>query len=488
MAWYRHWSVYTTVLGLLLGIGFVVPALWPLGLIGVAGVIYYFVYHRPTLLQAWWIYMVKASLVSVWIWAVYPIDWLGFSLGWVELPIIGFYWLTTSASLAVGGMVLAWVVRWLRVRYSATLVLLTMPLLWLMSELVQSFAFSVFLFGPGGTIGTTYSMGYIGYLLTEHALLIEVSRIAGVYGLTVLFVAIAVLLLHYYLSGAYKTVLVAGAVILLSTGLQLTDTVTGDSSYTVVTIDTFTPPESDERAAIMQAAINDALVAVRDTNPDYVILPEDSRYINQSLDINALRAVLSFWQGDSQAVLIDSGRTELGDDVVLQSVIYDGATKEVFQSQKSYLVPQGEFLPYFYSFLFTIIGQAESSRILQDRLAYRVGPNISQAHFSQRIPGILFCFEVVDARGVQRLMRNRDTTVPFVAHIISHAWIHPSVIFRHQLDSMLRVQAIWNQTYIVSAGNHIPGYTVSPTGAITYGETIAEGEYFEAKVTQIPRR
>ena len=483
MDWSNHWLVQTTLLGTLLGIGFIIPALWLLGLLGVAGVIYYFLYKNPSLFQVWWIFMVKALIVSSWIWAVYPIDWLGFSLGWFELPIIGFYWSTVSASLAMGGVVLLLSVRLSKKYTSLVWIGVLMPLLWLVAELAQSIAFSIFLYGPGGTIGSTYSMGYIGYLLAEHALIIKTASIAGVYGVTIILVALAVVGLGLFIQKRY-VILLLGVILLVSTSVWNTGVDEElERLLTIVTIDTFTPQDNTSDTS---SSIDEAMTAAKAIKPDYIVLPEDSRHFDQSLDTKSLNAILSFWQSDTEAVIVDSGRIEVEDHFVLQAAVYDAKEKELFQAQKRYLVPQGEFLPYIYSILFSLIGQTETSEVLQNRLAYRVGPDVSQTHFSSRIPAVLFCFEVVDARGIRKVVSEREGSTPFVAHIISHAWIHPSVVFRYQLDTLLRVQAIWNDTYIVSAGNHNPGHTVTPTGRILYGETIAVGEGFEVKVIQIP--
>jgi len=74
---------------------------------------------------------------------------------------------------------------------------------------------------------------------------------------------------------------------------------------------------------------------------------------------------------------------------------------------------------------------------------------------------------------------------PFVAHIVSHGWFKEPKTLWPQLQAMLQVQAIWNDTYIVSAGNHTVGYTVSPTGTILYPEVTAQGEWWQVGVVSI---
>lgn len=486
MTWYNYPLFQTTLLGILLGIGFVVPPLWSLGLLGIAGLVYQLQRQVYSWRQLWWIWFIKSLLVAIWVWRVYPIDWIGFELGWIELPMIGFYWSTVSASMAVGGIGLYIAVQ-IYLRYlPAQFLIIIFPVLWLFAELVGSLAFAVFLYGPGGSIGTTFSMGYVGYLLGEHALLIQLTQIYGVYGLTMVCVAVAVLGLWLYQNKYKKVLYVAGGFLLLISNLPASEQLNDLDTVKIAVVDTVLPNtiEVSQIKAIHQEIITAASLH----SPDYVLFPEDARVFDQSLASSSLRALLSFQYAGTDTIFIDSGRVGTTNGAVLQAAIFNANTNELYQSQKRYLVPQGEYMPYVYSWLLSIFGGAESSQALQERLAYRVGPDTSQTHFDSSIPAVLFCFEVVDPRGVARAIGEREADVPFVAHILSHAWIHHSEIFTHQLETMLQVQAIWNDTYIVSAANHAVGYTVTPQGSIEYPAVVATGEYWQLGIIEVPVR
>ena len=185
-------------------------------------------------------------------------------------------------------------------------------------------------------------------------------------------------------------------------------------------------------------------------------------------------------------MIVDSARTEYEGQTVLQAAIFDPAKKEISQSHKRYLVPQGEFMPYLYQFLFSLFERGETTTILGGRLAYEVGPNTSQQHFADNVPGVLFCFEVVDARGIKKLVSEREGRVPFIAHVVSHGWINESRIFRQQLNTMLRVQALWSDIPIVIAGNHIPGNYITADGTVQSLKEIAVGEKWRVSVVAVP--
>ena len=486
MSWSNHWLVQSTLLGVLLGIGFVVPALWPLGLLGVAGVFYKLSHQEYRWYQVWLVWFVKSLVFGSWLWAVYPLDWLGPVSSVGALVMIGIYWGTIAAALASGGVVLALLFSVFRRFVSLWVMYVVFPLLWLVAELVGSIAYSVFLYGPGGSVNIKFSMGYVGYLLGQHGVLIQLASVYGVYGLSVASVALAVGGVWLYQQMYRYALYAAGIAVLLSSSISVAAPNTSKHTYDIAVVDTQLPYELT--TAELTATQSDILAASRELTPDYVIFPEDHRLFDQSKDEALLQAMLAFTYHDQEAVIVDSGRVDRDTGSYLQAAIYDGVEKKLYQSQKSYLVPQGEYLPYVYAWMFTLVGQAESAVVLNERLSYNVGEQTSQSHYGTRIPAVLFCFEVFDPSGVRTAVAERSTTVPFVAHVLSHAWINNSQIFEQQLQTMLQVQAIWNDVYIVSAANHAVGYTVTPTGGIWYPETKATGEYWSLGTIAIPVR
>jgi hypothetical protein len=81
------------------------------------------------------------------------------------------------------------------------------------------------------------------------------------------------------------------------------------------------------------------------------------------------------------------------------------------------------------------------------------------------------------------LVQGRE--VPFIAHPISYAWFHDPVSMRHQYDSMLKIQAIWNQVSIVSAGNMVNGVMYTPQGEIIKPRVAAEGEGWQVSLVSL---
>jgi apolipoprotein N-acyltransferase len=173
-----------------------------------------------------------------------------------------------------------------------------------------------------------------------------------------------------------------------------------------------------------------------------------------------------------------------GEGLNLEAYIYNSQTAESRQIAKRYLVPQGEYVPTAYSNLFTLFGQEAVVDYIEDHINYVVGGYTTQTNLPVDTPAILFCFESVDPMGVRRLTQEHPHA-PFVSHPISHAWFNQSEILWNQLDSMLRVQALWNNTYIVSASNQGRSQLYTPQGSVLDMDEIASGENWSVKKVEI---
>jgi len=493
MAWFKRVFGIPTVIGCMIGSGFVVPLFWIVSIVGIAWCIEYS--KKPSAIiqgycSMWWIWTVKSIFAISFIWSVYPITWLGFPLGPLEPLMILFYWGTVAAWLGFGGVALYGGMRLVqKAPIWSTYILI--PMVWLLSELVGSLLFSLFTYGPGGNISTQFSFGYIGYLLVEHQWLIQLAQFAGVFSLTLCAVGLALLVTWLW----HNRQFVAGAavILLLLTSSLITyphSAAVSTPSYSVATVDTLFPKAisiTAEGQSLMRDQLQSALEAALAADVDYVIFPEDSRVFDQS-NLDYLRAYLSFRYGATDTIIIDSGRVQYDNQSVLQAMIYDGTGPAIYEAHKRYLVPQGEFLPYFSKSVLQLAGYQSAIDLLEEKLAYRVGKDTSQSDFVSNVPGILFCFESNDPLGVRTIMRERGGDVPFIAHVISHAWFNNPRVLWQQTEAMLRIQAIWNNVHIVSVGNHASGYTVSPAGVITYPTTIDTGEYWQLRVTEVPVR
>lgn len=476
--------------GILLGIGFIFPYLWWLSILGVMLLLQFVVTHtlKTACFGAFSMWCIKASCSLLWLGSSYPLDWLHIPSVTAQVGLISFYWLSASLWLGGGGVLFALGVRFL---YTKTFIphlifYAVVPFLWLTSELVSAAVFSLFALGPGSFIQSYFSFGQLGYLLGVTQLGLYLAGFGGVYGLTLVIASLGTIFWYVVLQKLYKVsrALVISTVALVIIFSYQYHPVYQSKNITVQSINTeFSsvmlglPGGFEEKTAVLQRALTESLLQPA----DYVLLPEDSRYFSSVFgDISpvALASRFEFAQGNTDTIVIDSSRLDLVDgQTVLRAQVYDGKAKVVYQFDKQYLVPQGEYVPHLYGSILRALGFGPAVDAISLDSSYRPGPLLQNDTMPSYLPGILFCFESVRPTGVTSLVENR--ALPFVAHPISHGWFHTPKLLWQQLDVMLAIQARFSGVPIVSAGNMATGKLYLPNGVIELGKVVRKEKLYQ---------
>lgn len=461
------WRLFTVLAaGIALGVA-PVYGWWPMALFGVMVTIR--VLERAvSLRQAIWfgcvIGLLRSLIVLGWTWATYPIDWMGIKAPTMQLLLIGLYWMIAATALAVGYSVLAVGIHRLRTwpEYGR---LVLLPLLWVAAEAIGALCFSLIWYGPGARVGFDFSFGYLGYAAVTHPGLLWLTRLGGVWTLTLGLVASAVALDLSWRSR--RSVAVALVFMLFVSGLpfgQSPRPVT--SGQTVALVSTQLPAKTNYLGYLFRLGqVRAALVTALGTHASTIILPEDSRFTDLFADP---QAALQFIAAHAQhpVVVVDSARVPVGNHVVLRAFIYDTHADTYYTFDKQYLVPQGEFEPYLTRWLANILPISAATKYTISDTSYEPGMLQRTVSVPAYVPAVLFCFESVTPWGVRDAIAGR-TTVPFVAHVVSHDWFHGRTPFLdRQLDAMLQVQAAWNQVPIYMATNDDTPAIYYPNGHI----------------------
>lgn len=451
-----------------MGLGVTTP-FWLLTLIGVG--VFLFALTRPAAAFLSWrqafalgaLAWTVARLVSlVWFWSVYPFDWLGVESHFLQLLAILVYWLIAASSLGVGGGVVALGMCWLK-RRPAPWWWLT-ALLWVVGEIIGSFVFSVVTWAPEMALNINFSFGYVGYALASHAGLLQLAAYGGVYLLSLVSVLLVLTTLVAFKSFLAKHVWQGLTVVFVVLLFSSQAPIPPESSkgITVGIISTnfsaselATPQGREMRAKALPEAVRSA----SELKVDYLLLPEDARFTAGFASEEMAAGWYRFGISDPPS-LIDSGYVSDRDSGYLRAYVYQD--NQIHTIDKQYLVPLGEYLPTLFAWGLRLSGQGDVVEKINNQANYRPGPMTE--FFPSNVPGILFCFDAVSPFAVKRL--TNETEVPFISHVQSHAWFNEPESLWHQLDAMLRTQAVWSQVPIISAGNMVNGKVYYPNGSI----------------------
>ncbi len=460
--------------GILIGVGLLSPWLWIATLLGVA-VHLYDLHQRSSVLRTTfaagttWL---TASLISIgWFWSTIPITWLPIESLYIQILLVLIYWLTAALYLAAGGALFGLLFAVGTYLPLHRVVLLgSLPFLWVLSEIFGSLVFSIFTQGAASGVSIHFSFGYVGYALAQHGLFLELARVFGVYGLSWTLVALATIVILPYTTYKPEPLLTKKIsvgvllVILITTPLSLPERSNPDAEpITVAVVTSRFDGSYRHDFTTRQTQLLTGIESLTERSLDYIVLPEDSRLFsthqNYLLPQLQLRSLLG------ESVLIDSGRKETTAGTVLRGYVYTAATNQLHRTDKQYLVPQGEYMPTLYT---GVLKRFIAERTLTDitrNISYVPGA-LDKQDFPEHSPIILFCFESVSPIGVRNIVNTTQHNIPFVAHPTSHAWFNNPDTLWHQLDTMLRIQARWNNLPIVNAANMAPSKVYLPNGTI----------------------
>lgn len=484
------YSVAYILNGLLLGVGFVVPKAWPLCVLGVF-VFVYLVLCAPTTrlavlggILAW---TVKSLLAVSWFMSAGPFPWLPAQAAQATVSVVALYTLYVALVLGfAGGMVAYGLKRYWAVFHPGIGVIL-FSFLWVGGEVLGSFLFSLGTYGPGGSLGISFSFGYLGYQLATHSLAYYSSVLGGVYILSLeaalvgaaLFVAMRTMTKTRQIGWA-----VLGVFLVYATGgLTVLKGEVPKQGLTAAIIETEFSSEMmrDETWATYRSdRLNEAVAAALSYSPDYTVLPEDARLRPLVPSLTGAMDAFNLTYGDSDTVLIDSRALPISQhEKALRSYLYDSRGAQVYAVDKQVLVPAGEYVPYAVSTLLRVVAPTTATAY-QEALTYRKGSLSSQVAFPAHLPAVLFCFESADPLAVYRLTKERS--VPFVVHPISHAlFTEPAALWQQQ-KAMLRVQARFGQVLIMSAANEATSGVYLPQGDVVVPEVVAAGEGWRVRL------
>lgn len=466
--WADRPRLWAMLIGVCIGTPFVFPPLIPIAYVG------YFLLWRliyivpqstlPSLLSI--VFGLKALLALSWVWSTVPISWLpGLTLT-TQVVAVLLYWITAAIWLASAGIILALFIALLR-RWPSELSVYGVPLAVVIAEYLGSIVFSVMTIGPGGTISGGLSFGHTGYLFPW---LYPFALWGGVYAVGV-FGLVAISVCHHsYHTKHWQSAIVTVMLLAGLFGYSLYDLPAATTLPVIALVQTDSLPR--ERISNLEPLVTTAL----NTGADYVLLPEDSRYFTEGYQVEQVgpATAVEVWRRThptTTAMVIDSGRITLTPWEVAVQRAFLWSTTTIYNADKSYLVPQGEYMPSLYTFVLRILGLGRVADTLQATINYVPGTAVIPPDAPRTVPNILFCFESVSPLAAKRLQVERSSD--FMVHPMSHSWFHQPVVLWQQLETMLRFQSVYAQVPIVSVGNDVRGLVYLPNGQVIHLETVA---------------
>ena len=206
--------------------------------------------------------------------------------------------------------------------------------------MVGSFTASLFYWGPGNDPNLHYAMDYVGYALGHFLPLASVASFGGVHLLSGL-AAVIVCLLYLGWQRPHLRGYVGSALVVITLMVTIayfgrsTDT---DLDRSIISIDTaFTNELLADSVGHTRKRdqVREAIIAALGYQPDYVLLPEDSRLTSTFGSPEETMDFLSA-HGTSTIVVESSRTTSHSGNVVQRAYIYNLGTNQIYLVDKEF--------------------------------------------------------------------------------------------------------------------------------------------------------
>lgn len=431
--------------------------------------------QKPTTKQIWLSGVSFFAITVNWMYKIHATELIPSNL--LASLFLALTFAIVVGSLSLGFLLFGWLYNRYRIDLKQPRSLLLVPVIWLVGEWARSCFFSIVSFGPGGSIGPHWNFGSLAFAASVTPLSYA-GRMVGQFGLSGLAILTA-LGVFYLLRRQWKwgSVALGSVMAICATGWLLSPS----------------PDGSLLRVGVLQLDDNnysdygyqrDLEAVVASHNPvkplDLLVLPEYSYIFTHKEYKQAEIAALAKLTTDKSLVITSqSGEGEAGRKNLVTFYQSDGQIKT--QQEKQFLIPGGEYIPYFYEWILVLSGntsvigahQAEHQVAATDKTAQPV------AYKSDKI-GALACSGAI-APDFYRQLTAGGATVLTNSAALSTMGLSSS--YYAQAKQMARFIAVSNARPFVQSARGGEVYALDSSGQTVVASDKAGVHYIEGTAT-----
>lgn len=305
---------------------------------------------RPSIKQVWLSGVGFFAIVVNWLYHIHATELIPNNLLAVAFLILTFS--IVVGSLSVGFLLFGWGYHKLDLDLKQPRALILMPALWALCEWARSFLFSIVGMGPGGSLGPHWNFGSLAFAASMTPLGYA-GRIVGQFGLSALVVMLSLGLLFLIRKQFKWGSIAVGLVFAISaTGWLLSPSADGSRLHVgVVQLDDSSYSDYGYQRDLGQ------LTDSHDPNKplDLLVMPEYSYIFTTAAYKTAEVSALKKHTTDKSLVITSrSGEADQGHKNLV--TFYKPNGQIAAEQEKQFLIPAGEYIPYFYEWILVLSG------------------------------------------------------------------------------------------------------------------------------------
>ena len=344
-----------------------------------------------------------------------------------------------------------------------------------LSEVARAYIISLLYYKQGeSTLGLHFTAGTIGNALSTTPL-IEFAYFGGTFALTfVLGYLIYIACFTVYITTYWKHIL--GIIIaLLYIHFQIPVTLPNHPvSVGIITSNTTIPEKPEEYGEVFKEqeerihALTLSFASTSNTLPAFIVYPEDTRYISSLTPTHKTDLLITY----GKTVFIDGDTLATPSGFSNVSLFYVPSQQNIFARGKQFLLPFNEYIPSFFSKLFSLFITKEDMDRYTSLHTYTPKYSPMVVPFGDIRIGTLICSEILSHTTIKKLIQEKPDIVFFQSHL---QVFHDNPWFDMHLRSFTKIAAAQMRTTIISSASGAASYTVSPYGTIELTLPVGEG-------------
>lgn len=448
--------------------------------------LFFFIQRCPSKKLAFWggwacSFIFYGFLIS-YFFSSYPLDWAGIESRW-GLLFIFLIWLVSALALALPFGFFGFSMK-VALRNFGFFGGWTIPALWVIFEYLKSWSFGVFWFGPGALLGPHWSIGNLGYALSNNTILLQLAGWGGVYLLSFLIVLVNYLIFLAIRDLQNKkrfaklfflaiTAVIAIMVVVLILGnweVQKKDSLSEKNprAIKVALLQTDFPSAFHEDFDSLRERLEAHLslfekIKKRNSDVQLIVMTDRTSFLKlleKFFSKNEIQGLFA----DLDAVMTDikPSRTQSGQSSLI--FYYDLKNNQIISEQeKIMLLPGGEYSPYLLRIVAVLL---DEEGWLEDFLlvrGYERGSELKVTELSFGKVGGLLCSEVLSPV-LYRSLTNQGAEI--LINMASDSVFRGNPILLSQNLAMAKVRAVENNRYFLQATNAGYSYIIDNRGII----------------------
>jgi len=395
-------------------------------------------------------------------------------------------WLFLSLTLIIivtvysaGFFIFAIIIKRFKISLEDPKSFLLIPALWIVCEFIRSFAFSAIAYGKGASIGDLWNFGNLGFSASVTPLAYG-GRIVGFYGISFLVVLLNLAIYQLLLGKLKKQAIICLVLAVLVPGLGFILWRSDKPKNTVKAGLTFL--ESDFTTGGNYR--DDLIYEIKKQNIDkteILILPEYSDIFVEEYSAKKDNELVGIFASKNNYLNIitsvslesDAGRTN-------SVALYNEKGELLNYQDKQFLIPGGEFVPYFYQAI--LIASGNSSFVVthqQDKTLLKGSKPAEPIEINGVKYGVLACSGAIAPQYYQGLTKDGAEVLVNSASIASMGL---DGFYYEQSKQMARFIAVANNKQFVQSSRGGQSYVINKDGNFDVQSKGAKTQYFNIDI------